>query len=111
MKNLNGQILYSEIDSQSNSFVINHTYGEMRSLSNTFTIKSITGSSRTFRPAYVLFRNGNIKVSLGSFRFSNGDIITYSFGFLKKRGRAKIFFHPALSQNLQLFQILYFLQG
>lgn len=91
MKHLNGTIEYNDIDELTNSFEINHEYGQMKSLSNTFTIENIDGKKRVFRPASVVFKNGRVKVSIGTFRVGIFDKIYYSFGFLYKEEEKRYF--------------------
>lgn len=82
MFNLNGSKNYSEIDRYTNSFSIYHSYGKVFSSSNTITVKR-GDTSFHVRPASIIFKNNEVKISFGSYIFNDSDIIFYSFMFYK----------------------------
>ena len=82
MFHINGSIRYSDIDHQKNYIIINHEYGDYRCSSCTFSYKR-SGKSISFRPAYVRYETGKIKVSFGSYVFEDFDEIHYSFAMVK----------------------------
>ena len=77
MFNLNGSKNYSEIDKYTNSFSIYHNYGKVFSSSNTITVKRGETSFHV-RPAAIIFKNNEVKISFGSYVLNDSDIIFYS---------------------------------
>lgn len=100
MYNLNGKVTYDEIDFQTNSFTVPHEYGKLKSLSNTLTLER-NGNIRSFRPASIIFRDGSVRVVIGSYRLSQGDIVHYSFGFFKTE-EDKLYGYSEFSAKLRI---------
>lgn len=75
---INGSIKCSDIDYGTNSFYIHHNFGFAKSSAKSFSFE-LDGKIEQFRPSYVSFRNNEIKVSLGTYRFNENGVIRYSF--------------------------------
>lgn len=100
---INGSIQCSEIDYETNSFYVRHNFGFAKSASKSFTFE-LNGLITQFRPAYVTFRNNEIKVSLGTYRFNSGGIIRYSFVAYNKEDEKVAGFSPNLYFNISIIQ-------
>lgn len=99
MFTLNGYVECSEIDYYTNSFYIYHDFGNVKSATKSFAFE-LNGVSEVFRPSSVVFRDGCIKVSIGSYRFSNAGRIRYSFNALKLDSQKVLGYSPDLYFNI-----------
>lgn len=75
---INGSIKCSDIDYGTNTFFIYHNFGFVKSATKSFSFE-YENTIEQFRPAYVTFGDGFIKVSLGTYRFNQLGVINYSF--------------------------------
>lgn len=105
---INGSIKCSDIDYGTNSFYIYHDFGFVRSSTKSFSFDN-DGVIEQFRPAYVTFGDGFIKVSLGSYRFNQNGTIHYSFTALNLEKVRILSTTPELYARLKIVEdsILY----
>ena len=100
---INGSIRCSDIDYGTNSFSIQHNFGLAKASSKSFTFE-LNGKIEQFRPAYVTFKNNEIKVSLGTYRFNTNGTIRYSFTAYNAEVQKNVGTSPYLYFNLVFVQ-------
>jgi hypothetical protein len=100
---INGSIKYSDINYRTNSFYIYHDFGNIKSFAKSFSFEE-KGVIEQFRPASVVFGEGFIKISLGTYRFNPSAIIRYSFNAFAIKEMVKKYTSEELFAKLKVIE-------
>lgn len=100
---INGSIKYSEVNYNTNSFYIYHDFGNIKSFTKSFSFEE-NGIIEQFRPASVVFGEGFIKISLGTYRFNPSAVIRYSFNAFSAKEIVKSYTSEELFAKLKIIE-------